>query len=343
MPRFVLLCAITLGWLSVPAAATAREPRASQASMAAAVEDVLEAEKAGLVEVKYIPNDSRSAQIVVTNRSDRPLTLRLPGAFAGVPVLAQLGGMGGGGGGNAAGFGAGGIGAAPQSTGGGAQNAGMGIGGNAFPCWVAREVYGPHDPRWVVFRDWLTTEAPAWFHDAYVEHGESFAAWIQDKPAAKQAVRFLMDMVVAGRRGEAPVGGQFRVPEPAPGTFPLQPHKTRTFRFATVCLEHGKPEPSPRIPYKLQRLESFSGDPRLAFVIDGLASGAVTQKVAQAAAWHIANGLPWERLAAEMIDHAGGDPDEPFFSVAELAAAQVLVAAADKQQNARKPERSQAD
>ena len=45
---------------------------------------------------------------------------------------------------------------------------------------------------------------------------------------------------------------------------------------------------------------------------------------------HIANGLPWERLAAEMIDHAGGDPDEPFFSGAELAAAQGLVTAADQ-------------
>lgn len=342
MPRLVLSCAIAAAWLSVSTAAPAREPRPSRGSMSAAVEDVLEAEKAGLVEVKYIPNDSRSAQIVVTNRSDRPLTLRLPGAFAGVPVLAQLGGMGGGG--NAAGFGAGGIGAAPQSTGGGAQNAGMGIGGNAFPCWVAREVYGPNDPRWVVFRDWLTTEAPAWFHDAYVEYGEAFAGWIQDKPAAKRAVRFLMDIVIADRGGETAVGGQFRVPEPEVGTFPLQPHKTRTFRFATVCLEHGKPEPSPRIPYRLERLDSFSGDPRLAFVIDGLASGAVSQKVAQAAAWHIANGLPWERLAAEMIDHAGGDADEPFFSPAELAMAQGLVAAAEqRQQPGRKPEPSLAD
>ena len=64
--------------------------------------DVLEAEAEGLVEVKYIPNDSRSAQIVVANRTDQPLTLRLPDAFTGVPVLAQFGGGIGGGG---AGFG----------------------------------------------------------------------------------------------------------------------------------------------------------------------------------------------------------------------------------------------
>jgi hypothetical protein len=43
--------------------------------------------------------------------------------------------------------------------------------------------------------------------------------------------------------------------------------------------------------------------------------------VAQAAAWHIANGLTWQQLAAEKIDHAGGDPDEPFFTPAELQAA----------------------
>ena len=64
---------------------------------AAVPRDVLEAETAGLIELKYIPNDSRSAQVVVKNNSDQPLTLQLPEAFAGVPVLAQMGmgGMGG--------------------------------------------------------------------------------------------------------------------------------------------------------------------------------------------------------------------------------------------------------
>lgn len=62
----------------------------------ATVRDLLEAEESGEVAVRYIPNDSRSAQIIVTNRTTRPLTLRLPDAFVGVPVLAQMmgGGMG---------------------------------------------------------------------------------------------------------------------------------------------------------------------------------------------------------------------------------------------------------
>ena len=90
----------------------AREPVRSSSSRTAAsvveATDLLAAETQGLVAVKYIPNDSRSAQIVITNRTQRPVTLRLPAAFAGVPVLAQMGMGGMGGGGRAAaGFGAG--------------------------------------------------------------------------------------------------------------------------------------------------------------------------------------------------------------------------------------------
>ena len=71
----------------------------SAQSSVVASQNILDAEKAGLVDVKYIPNDSRSAQIVIDNKSDQPLTLRLPKAFVGVPVLAQFGGGGIGGGG----------------------------------------------------------------------------------------------------------------------------------------------------------------------------------------------------------------------------------------------------
>jgi hypothetical protein len=96
----------------------------------------------------------------------------------------------------------------------------------------------------------------------------------------------------------------------------------------TVCLEHGKPEPSSRHPYKLAAVDSFSSDPKLAIVLESLGRGELSQKVAQAAAWHLSNGLSWERLAAEKIDHAGGVPDEPYFTPAELMAAQQVVAIA---------------
>ena len=63
-------------------------------------------------------------------------------------------------------------------------------------CWVAREVYGVHNPRWLIFRHWLRTSAPRWLHDLYAARGEEFARWIHDKPWARSAVRFLMDQVV---------------------------------------------------------------------------------------------------------------------------------------------------
>ena len=205
---------------------------------------------------------------------------------------------------------------------------GMGMGGGGF-CWVAREVYGAHDPRWVEFRDWLAGDAPVWLHDLYRDHGEAFAAWIHDRPAAKLVVRTLMDNAIADRdRGSSGVAlwqVRDRAPPAEPGSFVVYPGQTRRFRFATVCLEHGKPEPSPRMTYRMQALDAFSTDPRLDVVMAALGSGTVSQKVAQAAAWHIANDLSWQRLAAETIHHVGGRPDEPFFQPGELATAMRLV------------------
>ena len=236
------------------------EPGRSPAAVSSdAALDVLEAEAQGLVTVKYIPNDAKSAQIVVANKSDKPLTLTLPKAFAGVPVLAQMGmggmGMGGMGGGGMGGGGMGG-GAGAQATGGGGMGGGMGGMGGGM-----------------------------------------------------------------GGMGGGMGGGMFAVP----------PEKVRTIKVATVCLEYGKPEPSPRLPYRLVAIESFSSDPQLTAVLEAFGRGELSQKVAQAVAWHLASGLSWQQLAAEKIDRAGGYPDEPYFAPAELMAAFRVVEASAPQ------------
>jgi hypothetical protein len=307
------VCAAT-----VAASSSARGPQET----ASAAADVLSAEADGLADVKFVANDSRSAQVVVTNRGDRPLTLRLPAAFAGVPVLAQQ-----------AGFGAGGIGGTPQNVGGGGvQNQGMGIGGPAgggpFGCWVAREVYGVHDPRWLAFRQWMVWKAPAWLQKLYLERGEDFAAWLHDRPAAKAAVRLAMDRAIA-TDGVSAACGLFSVATAAPDAFTkpftVAAGATVAVKVPTVCLEYGKREPTARMPYRLVAFEKVSPDPKLALILGGLASGHLSQKVAQAAAWHVASGRTWEQLAAEVIDRAGGDPDLPVFSAADLAAAHQAV------------------
>ena len=66
-------------------------------------------------------------------------------------------------------------------------------------CWVAREVYGKENPEWIVFRNWLESEAPEWLDTLYTEEGERFAAFISDKPILKSIIKMGMDFVVKPR------------------------------------------------------------------------------------------------------------------------------------------------
>lgn len=70
------------------------------------------------------------------------------------------------------------------------------IAGAALPmlmCWVAREVYGEHDPKWKQFRAWVLEDAPTWFVNLYVKYGERFAAFISNKPILKSIIRKWMN------------------------------------------------------------------------------------------------------------------------------------------------------
>ena len=82
---------------------------------------------------------------------------------------------------------------------GGALQAAGTIGGAMIMCWVAREVYGKDRAEWMVFRQWLLTEAPEWLLDLYMEEGERFAEFISDKPVLKFLVKKAMDIVVEPR------------------------------------------------------------------------------------------------------------------------------------------------
>jgi hypothetical protein len=89
---------------------------------------------------------------------------------------------------------AGGLGAvaAAPMTGGGSV-----IGSLFGKCWVAREVYGENNPRWIEFRTWLLTRSPNWFHNLYIKYGPRFAQFISNKPKMKRAIRLWMDSRIA--------------------------------------------------------------------------------------------------------------------------------------------------
>jgi len=71
------------------------------------------------------------------------------------------------------------------------------IGGAALGCWVAREVYGSDNPRWLQFRAWMLTDSPKWLLNLYIKHGERFANWISNKPTIKSMIRYWMDTRIA--------------------------------------------------------------------------------------------------------------------------------------------------
>ena len=215
-----------------------RSAKAPAADPNAQAIDMFEGIRNGDLAVRFVPKDSREARVTIENKSKKPLSVKLPEAFAGVPVLAQAGG-GAGGGGNRAG-------------GGGAQGVGGGMGG--------------------------------------------------------------------GGGG----GGM--------GMMYVAPEKVESLKVPTVCLEHGKAEPRPTVPYEIRPIDSFTAKPAVKELCRMLGTGQISQRAAQAAAWNLNNNMSWEQLAAKRMRHANGS-STPYFSMQEIRAAmQVAIVAVETAQ-----------
>lgn len=225
-------------------AATAESPEA-----AAITAGLFEAMEAGQVDAKIVPRNAMEATVLIRNLTDKPLALRMPPAFASLPVLAQGfgGGMGGGG------MGGGGMGGGGQAGGGGMG--GMGGGG------------------------------------------------------------------MGGMGG----GGAFRV----------APEQLRKLKVNTVCLEHGKPDPHPKMEYRIAPLEEFTDDGRIHALCEALGRGLVSQNVAQAVAWHVMDGMSWETLAAKNREESKYTGNLPWFSPQELTLAMAVAAEVERIQQSR--------
>jgi hypothetical protein len=118
---------IAVGLLEAAAATTGSNPAKDSATATGASNssvDFFEAVDAGEVDAKFIALNDHAAKLIVTNNTQQPITLKLPDAFAGVPVAAQFGGGGG-----ARGGGGGGRGGGGRSTSGGGGNQQQSVGG----------------------------------------------------------------------------------------------------------------------------------------------------------------------------------------------------------------------
>ena len=229
------------------------------------------AEEAGQIEVKFIPKDATEATILLKNLTDKPLTIKLPEAFAAVPILAQgmmggMGGMGGGGMGGMGGGGMGGMGGGGQGMGGGMGGMGGGMGGGGM-----------------------------------------------------------------GGMGGG-MGGMMRV----------APEKQHKLKVTTVCLEHGKPDPNPKMAYKMIPAEQFTKDARVLGICKMLGYGMVAQNTAQAAAWHLTDNMSWQQLASKNRVESKYTGNVPFFSPFEIRQASAVVAEATVRYEANATEESAA-
>ncbi len=124
-----------------------------------------------------------------------------------------------------------------------------------------------------------------------------------------------------GGGGMGGMGGMMRVEADIP----------RKMTVATVCLNHGKADPNPRMKYKVVRLAEVNDSPVIEEFCKALGAGRVNQNTAQAAAWHVANGLTWEELVRKPRVISEYTGIEMFFSPFEVQAAMRLTALATQE------------
>ena len=120
-------------------------------------------------------------------------------------------------------------------------------------------------------------------------------------------------------------GGFMRVP----------PARMKKLAVTTVCLEHGKPDPNPKMAYKMVPLEQFTDNPQVHVLCEALGYGQVTQNTAQAAAWHMMDGLSWQELAAKNRVESKYTGNIRWFSPIELRTAMAVVREATRIAEAR--------
>lgn len=110
---------------------------------------------------------------------------------------------------------------------------------------------------------------------------------------------------------------------PGNNFFSIPPEKTVQLSLRSVCLNHGRPNPTAAMKYQLTKVESFTSDPVLQQLLEDY-SPRTNQAIQQAAAWHLANGLSWKQLASLTDQHIPGVMT-PIFSKSQLDSARELV------------------
>lgn len=235
--------------------------------------DLFDAVDAGHVTVRLIPEDAMNGTVLIENKTDKALTVKIPEAVVGISIHAQL--FNGNGAGNLFGNGANNnlLGGQNGMTG-GQQMQGGGI------------------------------------------------------PGQNQG-----NFPGAGQQQQNPFGNPFgnqNGPANGPGNgfFSIPAEKVVSLPFNSVCLEHGKADPTPNSKYTLIPVSRISKDPVLYQLLTAVGSGKVDTQAAQAAAWHLTDNLSFQDLAEKTNAPLPGIIGAPYFSRDQLIAAKDLLSQA---------------
>ena len=104
-----------------------------------------------------------------------------------------------------------------------------------------------------------------------------------------------------GQGGGGLGGGQGGGGQGGGGFFSIPPERTVRVPFVSACLNHGKPDPSARLEYKLVPVEEYTKDEVLTELIRMVGSGSVNQHSAQAAIWTRTDNMNWQTLAEKNV------------------------------------------
>lgn len=109
------------------------------------------------------------------------------------------------------------------------------------------------------------------------------------------------------------------------GFFSVPPEKVAKQDLGFICLEHGKPDPKSTTQYVVKPIEEITTNPMVVEIIKGMSKGLYGHDAAQAACWHLQNGLSWQELASKERRQLLR-PTQPYFAAAEMRQAVNIVA-----------------
>jgi hypothetical protein len=90
LPAVAVALAVLI--LVLPTLGASPKAKSSKTAVETVQTELFDAVKADQVEVKLIPKDSTECNVQIINKTDKQLSVKLPNAFAGVPILAAGGG-----------------------------------------------------------------------------------------------------------------------------------------------------------------------------------------------------------------------------------------------------------